>query len=142
MPTTKKVTNEATGPQRASDFNVALQAVPGQTAMMHVLQYSYMAQVRPLSAREIIEYLSTNGQTTLRKCDFEELLEASTEAGKILHECGSPIDCTGSQTWPEDAERVNTQIKEKYGGFPAVADGFKKHVEHARAAIAASNRQI
>ncbi|KAI8682380.1 hypothetical protein NCS56_00360600 [Fusarium sp. Ph1] len=124
MPTTKKVTNEATGPQRASDFNGALQAVPGQPAMMHVLQYSYMAQI--------------NGQTTLRKCDFEALIEASQEAGKILHECGSPIDCTGSQTWPEEAERVNRQIKEKYSEFPAVADGFKRHVEHARAAIAAS----
>ncbi|KAI8721619.1 hypothetical protein NCS52_00303800 [Fusarium sp. LHS14.1] len=120
MPTTKKTNSEATGPQRASEFNDALQAVPGQLAMMHVLQYSYMAQ------------------TTLRKCDFEELIEASQEAGKILHECGSPIDCTGNQTWPEDAERVNTQIKEKYGEFPAVVDGFKKHVEHARAAIAAS----
>ncbi|WAO86204.1 Hypothetical protein NCS54_00346900 [Fusarium falciforme] len=120
MPTTKKVTNEATGPQRASDFNGALQAVPGQSAMMHVLQYSYMAQ------------------TTLRKCDFEALIEASQEAGKILHECGSPIDCTGSQTWPEDAERINAQIKEKYSEFPAVTGGFKRHVEHARAAIAAS----
>lgn len=139
MPTAKKVSNEATGPQRASDFNGALQAMPGQLAMMHVLQYSYMAQVHPLNAGEVIEYLSTNGQTTLRKCDFEELIEASKEASKILHECGSPIDCTGSQTWPEDAERVNTQVKEKFGEFPAVADGFKKHVEHARAAIAASN---
>ncbi|RSL58089.1 hypothetical protein CEP53_006268 [Fusarium sp. AF-6] len=120
MPTTKKVANEATGPQRASDFNDALHAVPGHVAMMQVLQYSYMAQ------------------TTLRKCEFEDLIEASKEAGKILHESGSPIDCTGNHTWPDDAERVNNEVKEKYGAFPAVADGFKKHVEHARAAIAAS----
>lgn len=58
--------------------------------------------------------------------------------GKILHDSGLPIDCTGNQAWPEDAERVNAEVREKYGAFPEVTDGFKKFVEDARAAFAAS----
>ncbi|KAM0420375.1 hypothetical protein ACHAPT_011794 [Fusarium lateritium] len=120
MATSKKGSNEASGPQRASDFNDALQNVPGHVAMLHVINYSAMAK------------------NALRECEFDALLEASKEAGKILHDSGTAIDCSATQVWPEDAERVNTRVKEKYDEFPKIAGGFKEFVENARASFAAN----
>ncbi|KAM0295224.1 hypothetical protein HYE67_000256 [Fusarium culmorum] len=119
MPTSKKTSDKTSGVSVARDFNNALTGTLGFEAMRFTANYARIAKAE------------------LQSCDYDDLMAAAQDAGKLLPETFNPA----KDEWPDEAEKINENIEEKLKDFDKLAGGFKKFVENARAAMTAANRQ-
>ncbi|KAL2670041.1 hypothetical protein Neosp_014921 [[Neocosmospora] mangrovei] len=116
--TNSKTGDEASGAKRASDFNDSLKNVPAFEAMMCTLR------------------LGQNAQVQLRKCEYDEYLHLSQEAGKRLHASAGKKQPTPG--WCPEAEEIQQQVNEKFKDYPEVAQNFRAFVQNGHVAITQS----
>ncbi|KAJ4201435.1 hypothetical protein NW759_015622 [Fusarium solani] len=118
MTNSTKTGDEASGAKRASDFNDSLQNVPAFEAMMSTLR------------------LGQRAQSQLRKCEYDEYLKLSQQAGMLLH--ASTDQKQPTPGWCPEAEEIQQQVNERFKDYPEVAQNFRAFVQNGHVAITQS----
>lgn len=75
-------------------------------------------------------------QVQLRKCEYDEYLHLSQEAGKRLHASAGKKQPTPG--WCPEAEEIQQQVNEKFRDYPEVAQNFRAFVQNGHVAITQS----
>ncbi|GKU07869.1 hypothetical protein FLAG1_09400 [Fusarium langsethiae] len=120
MATSNRSSQKTSGASVARDFNSVLTGTLAFEAMRFTANYARIAKAE------------------LQSRDYENLMTAVKDAGKLLPETFNPA----RDEWPADAERVNENMEEILRDCDKLAGGFKKFIESARAAgMEAAKRQ-
>ncbi|KAF5645153.1 hypothetical protein F52700_2353 [Fusarium sp. NRRL 52700] len=111
MPSSKKPSR---GTSVASEFNQALQETPAFEPMRYTANY----------------YCLTHYQLELSSFEFQDLMAALKEAGRLLPERFDP----DKEPWPPEAEEINQRMEEMLKSYDNLAGCFKQFVQSAHAA--------
>ncbi|KAF5584449.1 uncharacterized protein FSUBG_12763 [Fusarium subglutinans] len=111
MPSSKKPSR---GTSVANEFNQALQETPAFEPMRYTANY----------------HLLTHHQLELSSFEFQDLMAALEEAGRLLPENFDP----DKEPWPPEAEDVNQRMEEMLKNYNNLAGCFKQFVQSAQAA--------